>query len=113
MQWFVVFYDILHSIHAGFIDNLSLESIVEAIAWSYVNGGARFVALGGSVGRWVGGQVGRWAGGQVGRWVGGSVGRWVGGSVGRSTLPIILTSTVKNSSHRRGIGIIMSTCDVV
>ena len=48
MWWFAVFYDSLHSIHAGFIDNLSLESIVEAIAQCYVNGGTGFVAFGGS-----------------------------------------------------------------
>ena len=30
---------------------------MEAIAWSYVNDGARFVAFGGSVARWLGGQV--------------------------------------------------------
>ena len=73
LQWFAVFYDILHSIHAGFIDNLSIESIVEAIAWRYVNDSAGFVAFGGSGRRWLGGSVARWLGGSVARWLGGSV----------------------------------------
>ena len=67
LQWFTVFYGRLHSIHAGFIDNLSLESIVGAFAWGYVNDDAGFVAFGGSVGQWVSGSVGQWVSGSVGR----------------------------------------------
>ena len=67
MQWFAAFYDRLHSIRAGFIDNLSLESIVEAIAQGYVNGGAGFVAFGGSGSRRVSGSVGQWVSGSVGQ----------------------------------------------
>ena len=75
LQWFVVFYDSLHSIHAGLDYIIGREWLVEAIAWSYVNGDAGFVAFGGSVARWLGGSVARWLGGSVARWLGGSAGR--------------------------------------